>query len=176
MHSINQENDFFLRPIERSDLSDIQRWRNCPSTIPNVREYRIMSMDHISAWYDSMILSDKFEMFIMDSKKDGTIGVCGLTYIDWKNKHADLHFAIYKESQWIDDIYSNIYYPMIVEYAFNHLNLNKVYVEVYDIDEKKKDFFLEKGFKADACLREHYYYDGKYWNSYIFSLLKSEVM
>jgi len=32
------------------------------------------------------------------------------------------------------------------------------------------------GIMPDACLREHYYYDGKYWNSYIFSLLKSEVM
>jgi RimJ/RimL family protein N-acetyltransferase len=175
MNLQNEKSEFFLRSIERDDLNKIQTWRNDKNTLPNVREYRIMSKEHINKWYDSMILNDKFEMFIMDSKSADMVGVCGLTYIDWKNSHADLHFAIYKNSQWIDEKYSDIYYPMITKYAFEHLNLNKIYVEIYENDKKKLDFFSKKGFKKDATLREHYFYGGRYWSSYIFSLLGHET-
>ena len=164
----------FLRPIEPEDLQNIQTWRNDKETIPNVREYRIMSKAHVESWYKAMILDNKFEMFMMVDEANFPIGVCGLTYIDWKNKHADLHFAIYKDSAWIDDKYSEKFYPLIMEYAFGHLNLNKVYVEVYELDNKKIKFFSEKGFSRDACLRQHYYYKGKYWDSYIFSILKED--
>ncbi len=166
--------DYFLRPIEKKDLPIIQQWRNSTSTIPNVREYRLMSMSHIESWYQSMILDNKFEMFVMVSKADGPVGVCGLTYIDWKNRHADLHFAIYKDQAWIDDKYSNIFYPAVLEYAFNSLGLNKVYVEVYENDKKKINFFTSKGFSLDAKLRNHYFHDGKFWDSYIYSLLVEE--
>ena len=47
--------------------------------------------------------------------------------------------------------------------------------EIYEIDSKKLNFFKSKGFRIDATLREHYFYKGKYFNSYILSLLKTEA-
>ena len=45
-----------------------------------------------------MISDDKFEMFvIIDCETDEIIGVTGLTYIDWINRHADVHFYIGKD-------------------------------------------------------------------------------
>lgn len=171
---ISKDGNYSLRPIEISDLQVIQKWRNDKNTLPNVREYRLMSVSHIRKWYDSMILDNKFEMFIMQTSNQEPVGVCGLTYIDWKNRNADLHFAVYKDSLWIDDKYSNIFYPIIVDYAFNNLDMNRIYVEMYEIDKKKVDFFSKKGFNKDVCLRKQYYYDGRRWDSYIYSLLKSE--
>jgi hypothetical protein len=162
-----------LRPIEKSDLNIIQTWRNNDKVTPFVREYRGLSIQHIDAWYESMILDDKFEMFIMENDKE-LIGICGLTYINWQNRHADLHFAIYKDFEWIDDTYALKFYEIITDYAFNQLNLNKIYVEIYGNDDKKLKFFKSLNFKVDAQLREHYFYNGEYITSYILSLLKGE--
>jgi len=162
-----------LRPIEKTDLETIQFWRNNKSVLPFVREYRLMTKSHVESWYSNMILSDKHEMFIIQD--DGhPVGICGLTYINWQNRHADLHFAIYDEFSWIDDVYAPRSYEMISEYAFQYLNLNKIYVEIYENDEKKLNFFKECRFTEDARLRQHYYNNGKYHDSIIMSLLKSE--
>lgn len=162
-----------IRPIEKSDLNTIQSWRNNDNVMPFVREYRKLSLEHINKWYESIILDDKFEMFIMEND-DELIGVCGLTYINWQNRHADLHFAIYKNFEWIDDKYAPKFYKIITNYAFNELNLNKIYVEVYENDTKKINFFKDRNFTKDACLRKHYFYKGKYLDSYILSLLSDE--
>jgi hypothetical protein len=166
--------EYKLKPIEKRHLEIIQKWRNSENTLPFVREYRHLSMEQIESWYTNMIPSDKFEMFLM-AANDKLVGVCGLTYINWQNRHADLHFAIYDSGSWIDQKYSEIFYPIITRYAFEELNLNKVYVEVYENDYKKIDFFTDKGFKKDATLRQHYFHEGKYWDSYIFSKLKKPV-
>jgi RimJ/RimL family protein N-acetyltransferase len=40
----------------------------------------------------------------------------------------------------------------------------------------KLDFLKKLGFNIDASLRDHYYYNGKYYMSYILSLLKKEYI
>jgi RimJ/RimL family protein N-acetyltransferase len=168
-----KENNYFIRAIEEKDLELIQRWRNHPTTLPYVREYRIMSLPHIKKWYESIVTSDKFEMFIMQDKEI-PIGVCGLTYINWQNRHADLHLAIYHNNEWVDKEYAPEFFKIITAYAFEEMNLNKLYVEVYENDSKKIDFFESLNFQKDAVLREHYFHKGRYLNSYIYSLLRRE--
>ena len=122
-----------------------------------------------------MIKDNKFEMFvIIDCANDELIGVTGLTYIDWVNHHADVHFYIGKDNLWIDDIYSPKAIKIILDYGFEILNLNKIWAEIYEIDKQKLKFFDKLGFKIDANLREHYFYKGKYHTSHILSVLKSE--
>ncbi len=52
--------------------------------------------------------------------------------------------------------------------------MNKVWAEIYEIDEKKLKFFKKHKFEVDAELREHYFYDGKYYSSFILSLLRKD--
>ena len=80
-----------------------------------------------------------------------------------------------KDSKWIDDKYSPTAIKLILNYGFKTLNLNKLWAEIYEIDYKKLDFFKSLGFKIDATLREHYFYNGKYYNSHILSLLKKDA-
>ena len=161
-----------LRAIERSDLPLIQKWRNGEGVLPFVREYRLLSESHVEKWYDSIISDDKFEFFIIEDEEEKPIGVSGLTYIDWVNKNADLHLAIY-EHEWIDAVYAPEVLQTLSDYAFNHLNLHRLYAEVYEIDYKKIDFFLKFGFQRDGVLRDHYYHNGSYFDSHIYSIIKS---
>ncbi|MFL2600062.1 MAG: GNAT family N-acetyltransferase [Flavobacteriaceae bacterium] len=162
-----------IRPIERDDLKLIQKWRNFKSIQPLVREYREMSMDHIIEWYDNTILNNKFEFFIIEDKKNKPIAITGFTYIDWVNKNADLHLAIY-EYEWGDLKIGSEIMQIMLAYGFKFLNLHRIYAEIYEIDIKKLKLFESFNFKTDAVLRDHFYHDGSYKNSHILSLLKSE--
>ena len=162
-----------LRAIEVCDLELIQRWRNMTSIQPFVREYREMSFKNVENWYNSIVNNREFIFFIIEDHKKLPIGVAGLTYIDWLNKHADLHLGLY-EKPWGDESYGNATVNMMLDYGFNFLNLNKIYAEIYSIDDAKLKLFSNRNFKQDAILREHYYYKGKYRDSHILSILRSE--
>jgi RimJ/RimL family protein N-acetyltransferase len=164
-----------IRGMEKSDLPIVQDWRNNEKIRRYFREHRELSLDQKESWYNNMIEDNRFEMFvIIDCKTNEIIGVTGLTYIDWVNKHADVHFYIGKDELWIDQEYSPTAIQIILEYGFDILNLNKIWAEIYEIDTLKLSFFKNIGFKTDANLREHYYFKGKYYTSHILSLLKKE--
>ena len=112
-------------------------------------------------------------MFLIYQDKK-PVGVTGLTYIDWVNRHADVHFYIGIDGLWIDEKIAPNAINLILDYGFSYLNLNKLWVEIYDIDNKKITFFQERNFKKDAVLRDHYFYDGEYHDSFIFSLLRKD--
>lgn len=165
-----------IRAIEIEDLTLIQKWRNDEKLRRYFREYREFSLTQKKDWYFKMVNDNRFEMFvIVDLNEDEVIGVTGITYIDWPNKHGDVHFYIGKNSEWIDDIFSPVAIKLILNYGFKILNLNKLWAEIYEIDNKKLKFFKSIGFQVDATLREHYFYNGKYYNSHILSLLRKDA-
>ena len=164
-----------IRCIELEDLPIIQKWRNEESLRKSFREYRDFSITQKKDWYHKILNDNRFEMYvIVDDDKSSLVGVCGLTYIDWVNRHCDLHFYIGEGFKWIDDKYAPEAIKIILKKAFHTFNMNKVWVEIYEIDKKKLDFFKNLNFKVDAELREHYFYEGEYHSSFILSLLKSD--
>tara|TARA_B100000131_G_scaffold151351_1_gene146852 strand:- start:19 stop:543 length:525 start_codon:yes stop_codon:yes gene_type:complete len=164
-----------IRCIELEDLPIIQKWRNEESLRKSFREYRDFSITQKKDWYHKILNDNRFEMYvIVDDDKNSLVGVCGLTYIDWVNRHCDLHFYIGEGFKWIDDKYAPEAIKIILKKAFHTFNMNKVWVEIYEIDKKKLDFFKNLNFKVDAELREHYFYEGEYHSSFILSLLKSD--
>jgi RimJ/RimL family protein N-acetyltransferase len=169
----NNSDNLHFRPVEEYDINLIQKWRNNKKIQPFVREHRELSTKHITSWLQNTLSSDKFEFFIIENENNSPIGVAGLTYIDWVSKNADIHLAIYAED-WIDEKYAPKALKVMLEYGFKHLNLHRIYAEVYEIDSKKLNFFISNGFTLDGVLREHHYYNGKYIDSHIFSILKPD--
>ena len=170
-----KNNTVGLRAIEPKDLNVILQWRNNENLRKNFREYREFSLLQINKWYESMIQDHKFEMFIIfDLETNESIGVAGITYVDWVNRHGDVHFYIGKGEAWIDKVYAPKAINLVLDYGFNIMNLNKLWAEIYEIDVKKLNFFKQLGFKVDANLRDHYYYKGTYYTSHILSLLRNE--
>ena len=165
-----------IRAIEKSDLLQLQQWRNSENLRRYFREYRDFSISQKEKWYENMIFDKNFEMFmIIDLENNNTpIGATGFTYIDWLNRHCDLHFYIGLDDMWIDNKFSPSAIDLMLKRGFHFMNMNKIWAEVYEMDNKKLDFFKNKGFSIDACLRRHYYYDGRYYDSYILSILKEE--
>ena len=101
--------------------------------------------------------------------------VCGLVYINWVIKSADISFYIGEKNVYIDSVdYADEALNLLMKYAFNQLNMHKLWTELYEFDTKKINFYEKYQFKQDAVLRDNCFEDGKYWNSYIYSIIQDE--
>lgn len=167
-----------LRAVEKTDLPLLRDWRNISEFRKNFREFRELNLDNQEKWFERIIVGSQNDfIFVIEKLKDKLlIGVCGLVYINWISRSADFSFYIGHKEQYIDNSgYSLEAVKLLLDYGFNNLNLHKIWMELYEFDEKKIKFFTRKfNFKKDGELRDNCFENGRYWNSYIVSILEKE--
>jgi RimJ/RimL family protein N-acetyltransferase len=167
-----------LRALEREDLPLLRDWRNIVSFRRNFREFRELNMANQENWFASLNTNSNNFMFMIQRLEDNKpLGACGLLYVNWIIRSADFSFYIGHEEKYIDESgYAEEAAGLLMSYGFKNLNLHKIWMELYEFDHQKLDFFREKfGFHTDGMLRDNCFEDGKYWNSYIISLLHTEI-
>lgn len=165
-----------LRAIEYDDLHKFLEWRNKPELRKNFREYKELSFSNQENWFNNVVLkSPNNVMFaIINLENNELIGACGLNYIDWVNRNADLSIYIGLNGVYIDDVFAPDATNLLLDYGFHELNLHRIYVEIYDIDLKKQKLLEDLDFNFDGLLRETHWTEGKWCNSLFYSILKYE--
>lgn len=165
-----------LRAIERQDLPQLLEWRNRPEYRRYFREYRELSTDNQKEWYESIVLKDHCtRMFsIIEVSTNRLLGACGLCYIDWVNRTADFSIYIGLDNLYIDEHFAVDAANVMIKYAFEELNVNRLWSEIYEFDDEKKKFFQTLSFSLDGVHRETHWAEGKWHDSLFFSKLASE--
>ena len=166
-----------LRAVEKTDLENLKEWRNIASFRKNFREVRELNSFNQENWFAKTSASPNDFMFIIVRLADGMpLGACGLLYTNWIIRAADFSFYIGFQEKYMDaDGYAEEATSLLIDYGFLNLNLNKIWMELYEFDTRKIKFFTEKFyFKQDGLLRDNCFEDGKYWNSYIISLTRKD--
>lgn len=156
-----------LRAIEKADLNQLLEWRNQPEFRKYFREYRELNSYNQDKWFESKVINDKSTvMFAIEDISSGELlGACGLCYIDWINRNADFSIYIGKNNLYIDDLYAIDASRIMMNYAFNELNLHKLWSEIYSIDDKKKNMFNVLGFDFEGCHKETHWTEGRWVDS-----------
>jgi RimJ/RimL family protein N-acetyltransferase len=166
-----------LRAVEKEDLPFLRDWRNIPEFRKHFREVRELSLTDQEAWFEHLQKTKHINyMFtIVDLDTQKPIGAAGLLYINWIIRSADFSFYIGDGNKYIgNDGVAKEAAQILLSYGFKNLNLHKIWMELYEFDTEKIDFFTnEFNFKQDGLLRDNCFEDGKYWNSFIISLLNT---
>jgi len=166
-----------LTAIEREDLRQLMDWRNDPRLRRYFREYREINIPMQEAWFEQKALSDPMTIMFAIRRLDDNelLGSCGLVRINWISRHAEISLYIGWDGAYVDNEgYAEESSNLLLDYGFSELNLNKIWIEVYAFDKKKKILFSKLGFNVDGVLRQNYFYKGKFWDSCIMSMLSSE--
>lgn len=166
-----------LAAVERDDLKQLRDWRNNTEFRKHFREYRELNMANQEQWFEQKVMKDPTTMMfsIRRLSDNELLGCCGFVYISWVHRHADLSLYVGWNNEYIDDTgYAEDACRELLRYGFHELTLNKVWTEIYDFDEKKWRLYKKIGFQKDGVLRQNYFYDGKWWDSRIISLLAEE--
>lgn len=165
-----------MRAVEKEDLIFLRDWRNISHFRKNFREHKELNLLNQEAWLERTYNNPNDFMFlIIDLENDKPIGACGLLYTNWIIRSADFSFYIGHDELYIDDKYAVDAAMVLIDYGFKDLNLNKIWMELYEYDTKKLDFFKKEfDFQVDGTLRQNAFSEGRYWDSYLISLLSKD--
>ena len=167
-----------LAAVERSEIQQLRKWRNNPELRKFFREYRELNSEMQEKWFQNIVNNDHptIMLSIHRLSDDELLGCCGLLYINWIHRHADLSLYIGHDNAYIDNHgYAHESCVLLLEYGFKELGLNKVSAEIYEFDFKKDSLLKKIGFHLDGILRKNYFYEKKWWDSKIYSILSNEM-
>lgn len=165
--------DICLRRIERDDLPDLLNWRNDPSLMKYFRQVSELSEAEHLNWFEKMQLDKSVEMFKVDAfdRCYTTIGVCGLTSIDYINSRAE--FSLYIAPEFQREGYGKQALNLLLDQAFNKFNLHLVWGESFEYNPAR-EMFKKMGFIEEGARRDFYYKDGRYIDAYLYSITREE--
>jgi len=165
----------YLRPVETTDVSSIQRWHNDPELRKLARsgelpvtlereEKDIKAASHASDEAYLMIVKK------LDNKPIGFIRVNDLTS---STKDVWLRMIIGDKSSWGKN-YAGEALRSVLEWLFYELNIHRVTLGTYVTNKRAIKFFEKLGFRREGVIREAHFIDGKYHDIISFGLLKQE--
>jgi RimJ/RimL family protein N-acetyltransferase len=110
---------------------------------------------------------------IVDKENDALIGAIGLHRIDRQNMTAATGTSIGNKEYWGKG-YGTEAKMLLLEFAFNELNLRKIYSDVIGYNERSLKYAKKCGYVEEARLPEHYFRKGKYWDKVILAVYSKE--
>lgn len=168
--------NIILRPLKMDDLEETHKWRNNLELIKLTQGVRFpKTMEMNKEWFEYS-LNDKSNRniyFGIDEIESGDfIGVVQLNSVDYISGTAVWGFII-GDSTKQGKGYGKEFSKLILDYAFNILNLRRItsYIVEYN-DNSQKLFKSVKGFNKEGVLKKHFYFDGEYHDVIILSLFK----
>lgn len=162
-----------LRPIEKEDLEEIRNWKNDPEIKRSLGGFSFgFSKKDIVDWYKGNKKND-YRWSITIKKTKRLIGFTGIYNIDNVNRNAEFGILIGDKKSYGKNYASEVT-NTVLEYCFNELNLNKVYLEVLADNIPAIKVYKKNNFRIEGKLRKHIYRDGKYIDYYIMGILIHE--
>lgn len=164
--------DLVLRPIMQADTDDILRWRNQDSVKKYfIKQQNIQREDHMK-WMKNRVETGEVVQFIMASQTDGcSIGTVYLQDIDYENRKAEYGIFI-GEGRFTGRGYGTIAAECMIKYAFEKLNLHKLYLRVYEDNYRAISSYTKAGFRKEALLKDDVRIHGVYRNIVLMGIVK----
>lgn len=166
-----------IRAIEENELETIAAWRNDPAVYEFFYEYAPISLRQQKNWFDKQISNPNEMNFIVASRSEKKpIGTVSIYNIDRRNRKAEWGRLLIGDKNFLSGGYGSEIEALILEYCFEHLNLNKLYCDILKSNEKVISLHEKFGFVIDGVLREHAFKSGEYVSVVHMSILRDEYI
>jgi RimJ/RimL family protein N-acetyltransferase len=166
-----------LRAIARADLPVLVAWRNDPDVTALLGGWSFpVALDQEEAWLENT-RKDKNNQRLAIERLDTNayIGNIGLYDIDWKNRKAEYAILIGDKTSWGGGFGLDASHALL-KFAFNELNLYRVWLRVLASHERAIKLYRKIGFIEEGVMRGDTFRDGAYRDTLVMSILQPEYM
>jgi RimJ/RimL family protein N-acetyltransferase len=165
----------YLRPLNvEEDAPLFLDWFNDPEVTRFTRRYLPMTLaGQVELLRSAEGKTNAFMVAIVRKQDDQLIGAMGLHDIDPRHRNAWFGITIGDKSAQGKG-YGTEATKLILDIAFLTLNLNRVYLYVYEYNERARHVYEKLGFKTEGRLRQDCFWDGRYWDSIVMGILREE--
>jgi RimJ/RimL family protein N-acetyltransferase len=164
-----------IRAIEKRDIDEIMKWINDPEVKSNLLMRYPVSQYQEERWIETALATDnqRNKTFALETKDGVYLGGIGLHKIDWENSNAEVGIVIGKKEYW-NKGYGTDAMLAILDFAFNQMNLHRVYLRVFEFNQRGIRSYEKCGFQKEGVLRQDRYRQGRYYNTIMMGILKEE--
>jgi ribosomal-protein-alanine N-acetyltransferase len=165
-----------LRPLDRGEFcAAMFEWVNdneatafmATGTMP-------ATMESIEKSYDAIIsATNEIVLAIIDRKTDTYIGNVGFYQINSQTRSAEYRIFL-GHNGFRGKGHGTEAAKLMIAYAFERLNLNKVWLGVNDANLGAIKSYEKAGFVREGVLRQEIYRNGRYYDAIRMSILKHE--
>ena len=167
--------DVVLRALEPADLdflykleNDESVWEISNTSTPYSRYILKQYLDNS----DQDIYSVKqLRLVITLASNNRSIGFVDLFDFDPKHQRVGLGIVIFEEADRGKGFASQAI-EMICRYAFTHLNMHQLYVNITGDNKRSIELFKKVGFSRTGIKKDWIYSDGKFKDEHLFQLTK----
>lgn len=164
----------YLRPLERADCPQMAAWLNDPDVRRTLLARGPLTLADEEAFLSRLAQSQTdIVLGIVVQQADRFIGMTALHQIDGRNRHALFGITVGDKSAWGQG-YGTEATRIMVRYAFDTLNLNRVCLYVYDFNPRAIRVYEKAGFRVEGRLRQDVFREGRYADTVIMGILREE--
>jgi len=183
-----------LRELRLDEMPQLIAWRNAIYETGLLRQDKLLTMQDQIEWFERMRKSATDRMFAITNDVDvaaltnpvdgriitparvdaALIGVCGICYIDWRNRSGEISIYIGNDAERRSGFgYTAL--TQLCELGFERFNLHRLWAEIYDHNNGSVALFEKVGFKHEGRSRDTFWWNGKYCDSIRMSLLDTDT-
>jgi len=163
-----------LRRFSKRDLPHIQRWSADAELRKLIGEVAPMSEAEGERFYKELRADKDRVWFVIVLKRNGrVIGEAGLLrmFRPWRN--TDMTIIIGEKDAWGKG-YGTEAGHLLLDYAFNRLGFHRISIGVVGFNKRALRFWESLGFEKEGVERDEYFYDNKYSDGIMMSILENE--
>jgi RimJ/RimL family protein N-acetyltransferase len=161
-----------IRALKKSDKLFLHKWINDTDIIKHTNSYRPIDEVEQDEWFNSIYKNKQQHVFgieLIEFKK--LIGTCGLYEIDNISRKGELRMKIGDKNEWSKG-FGKIALKKLLNFGFNDLNLNKVWLKVLDDNKAAIKIYTDAGFVVEGKMKEDMFIQGKYMDVLLMGFIK----
>lgn len=162
-----------LDVLTKEDCEQVRLWRN-QSLVALRTPYPLTAGQQEDFYRDVVCNRNSRHRYWGIYSPDVLIGTAGLTFIEWENRQAEISLILAPTLQ--KQGYGKQAVHLILDQAFNYLNLELVYGECYKCNQAWQFWEAFIVNTNDSCceLRKGKYWKGKRYETLYFDITKEE--
>jgi diamine N-acetyltransferase len=162
-----------LRPLELSDSELIRTWRFDFNNYDSFYEFTPRSALAHDAWLRSALLNcDELNLIAEETQKGKPIGMIALLNIDNRSQKAEMGRVLLADCDYRGKGLGVEMIELLLAFAFQHLNMRRVYCEVFADNAAARHVYQKVGFEVEGILRQHIYKRGSFKDVMVLGALR----
>lgn len=168
-------NSYKLIPFNKNDLTqDYINWLNDPIVTKFLEiRHEQQSLSKINDYIDQFYKDYEAYIWGIYTQEDLLIGTVNLNSINRNHNTAELGLMIGNIDYW-GKLASEEAISLVIDFAFNQLNLNKVTGGSYSTNLGMNFTYKKLGFTREGVMRKSFFMDQKYIDGFRWGILSQE--
>lgn len=165
-----------LRALTKEDARITWKWRNDEDIKYFFSGHPFyVNLEKEEEWFSRVLYSDipTCILAIEEIQSKNLIGLVFLKDIHQINRSAEFAILIGEKNS-RGKGYAKKSTKLMIDFAFNDLNLNRVFLKVQEDNDKAIKLYKKCEFQVEGILRQSIFKKGKYMNEIIMSIIKTE--